>query len=58
MLFLRSNIDLARALVLQGEDIDDTCIETITLTEDEGYGQNNESEEVLLQCGILNGGDD
>lgn len=41
MLFLRSNIDLERALVLQGENIDDDDLETISINSDEGYDDIN-----------------
>lgn len=51
MLFLRSNIDLERTLVLQGEDIDDDDIETISINSDEGYSDNNDEVdyEYILQ---------
>lgn len=48
MLFLRSNIDLERALVLQGEDIDDDDLETISINSDEGYEENGVDYEYVV----------
>lgn len=51
MLFLKSNIDLSRQLMLEGEDIDEETIETICINSDDSENEvsTNEYEYVVFE---------
>lgn len=57
ILLLRSNIDLSRKLILDGEEIDDNAIETISLDDIDNQDEienddNDDGREILfhLEC--------